>query len=162
VASGGHARSGPAPDPGALRRDRADDATFWVVLPSEGRAGEPPVWPMSAGSDRELELWRRMWARPQATQWERMQLEYEVATYVRWFVTAEAPGAAVSAGTLVQRLADSLGLTIAGMRANRWKVAVDQVADRRAEKAEAEPAARPAPSGRSSRARFGVVDGAAG
>lgn len=47
MASGGaRARSGPAPDPNALRRDRKTDAK-WTVLSAEGRDGPPPEWPLS-------------------------------------------------------------------------------------------------------------------
>lgn len=41
---GARARSGPAPDPNALNRER--DKGEWKVLPREGRPGPPPDWPL--------------------------------------------------------------------------------------------------------------------
>jgi hypothetical protein len=47
MASGGaRARSGPPPDPDALRRDRKSDPK-WITLPAEGRDGPTPEWPLS-------------------------------------------------------------------------------------------------------------------
>lgn len=156
MASGGaRTRSGPPPDPNALRRDRKSDGE-WTVLPAEGRAGDPPAWPLLGQSDREVELWARLWAKPQAVQWERMGQEIEVALYVRNLAMVELPGAPVNLGTLVKQQGDALGLTIPGMRSHRWKVAADQVAEKRAAKKAAAPARR------SARDRFQVVDGAAG
>lgn len=161
MASGGaRVRSGPPPDPNALRRDRKGDGE-WTVLPAEGRAGDPPAWPLvehddPAWSAREMELWRRLWAAPQAVQWERLGQVLEVALYVRRLVEAEQPGAAVTLATLVRQQADSLGLTIPGMRAHRWKIAADQPATPRAISAKKESAPR-----ESARDRFRVIDGSA-
>lgn len=155
---GARSRSGPAPDPAALRRDRKDDAA-WTVLPAKGREGELPDWPLTEASDRELQLWRRLWTTPQAAQWETLGQDIEVALYVRRLAEAEQRGSSVSAGTLARQMADALGLTIPGMRVNRWLIAADQVAAKRAEKAEATAAA---PTRASARDRFRVVDGTTG
>lgn len=161
MASGGaRTRSGPPPDPGALRRDRKSDGE-WTVLPAEGRKDPAPGWPLSeheepSWGDREMELWRRLWATPQAVQWALMGQDLEVALYVRRLVEAEQPGARANLATLVRQMADALGLTIPGMRTNRWKIAADQVAVKRQQKQAATPARRGA------RDRFQVVDGAAG
>lgn len=117
---GARARSGPAPDPNALRRER--DAGEWVELPEAGREGAPPVWPLIDPMARELELWAVEWARPQAFMWERNGQQLEVAMYVRAVVDAESPRASVSARTLVRQQMDSLGLTVPGLRTNRWKI----------------------------------------
>ena len=151
---GARARSGPAPDPAALRRDR--DAGEWTVLPAEGRAGEPPAFPLLNPDGRELELWAGEWKRPQAVAWERLGLEHEVALYVRNLALAEIPGAPVTLSTLVKQLRDSLGLSVAGMRANRWRIARDETADRREGAA---PGRAPARS--SARGRLEVIDGGA-
>lgn len=119
---GARARSGPPPDPNALRRDRQNDGE-WTVLPADGRAGDPPVWPLAELTPRENEMWWTLWARPQAVQWERMGQDIEVALYVRRLVEAEEPGSPTALGTLVRQMADALGLTIPGMRVNRWKIA---------------------------------------
>lgn len=156
MSSGGaRSRSGPPPDPNALRRDRKSDGE-WTVLPAEGRAGDPPAWPLTDATARELELWVGLWAKPQAVQWERLGQATEVALYVRRLAEAEERGSATSLTTLVRQLADALGLTIPGLRVNRWKIATDQVAERREVKA-----AR-APARKSARDRFRVVDGSAG
>lgn len=53
MASGGaRARSGPAPDPNALTRDKVRKSALngeWVKLPASGRKGRTPPWPL----DRE-------------------------------------------------------------------------------------------------------------
>lgn len=41
---GARVRSGPAPDPDALSRER--DAGEWIELPPEGRKGPAPAWPL--------------------------------------------------------------------------------------------------------------------
>jgi hypothetical protein len=120
---GARARSGPAPDPNALRRDR--DNGDWLDLPAAGREGDPPDWPLSAATARELELWGGEWRRPQAIVWERNGQELEVAMYVRAVVDAESPRASVASRTLVRQLMDSLGLTVPGLLRNRWRI-VDQ------------------------------------
>jgi len=118
VPSGGHARSGPPPDPNALRRDR--DRAEWRHLPASGREGPAPDWPLTRASPRETELWTDEWRRPQAIVWEQNHQEREVALYVRALVVAERPKATTSARLLVMRQLDALGLTTAGLRSNRW------------------------------------------
>lgn len=117
---GGHANSGPAPEPNALRGDR--DRGGWVTLPAEGRAGDPPVWPLKGFSLREKELWKILWSKPQATEWAKLGLEMEVALHCRSFTVAEAPKAPVAARTLVRQQMEQLGLTLPGMRMLRWKM----------------------------------------
>jgi len=118
---GARTRSGPAPDPTALRRER--DQGEWTTLPAEGRAGAAPTWPLSDLTDREEQLWSALWLRPQALMWERYAQGVEVALYVRRLVEAEEPSSPVNLSTLVRQMADSLGLTTPGMRANRWRIA---------------------------------------
>lgn len=153
---GARARSGPAPDPDALRRER--DAGEWTILPGEGRPGEPPEWPLLGQADREVDLWTRLWAKPQALMWERLGQELEVALYVRNLSMAELPGSPVNLGTLVRQQSDSLGLTTPGLRANRWRI----VRDEQPEKS----ATRPKPPARKSSLNRGglriVTDGAGG
>jgi hypothetical protein len=146
---GARARSGPPPDPNALRRER--DKGEWVMLPATGRPGDAPVWPLRGHSEREALLWGDLWRKPQALMWERNGLELEVALYVRNLAIVELPGSPVNLGTLVRQQSDSLGLTTPGLRANRWKI-VDSVP------AEAVPAPGKEPAKRtSSRGRLKVV-----
>ena len=121
--SGGHARSGPPPDPNALRRER--DKAEWRTLPIEGRPGEAPAWPLSAIQPREAELWPIEWRRPQAVMWERNDQALEVALFVRAVVVAEAPKATAADRSVVLRHMDALGITQAGLRANRWRIAAE-------------------------------------
>lgn len=132
---GGHARSGPAPDPNALRRDR--DSGEWVSLPASGRVGEPPEWPLPDELHGEAMLWEREWRRPQAVMWERNGQQLEVALFVRSIVVSEGPKASAADRNVVQRKMNDLGLTVPGLRANRWRI-VD----------EADVAVPPSPPGR--------------
>jgi hypothetical protein len=153
---GARTRSGPAPDPTALRRER--DAGEWTILPAEGREGATPDWPLTEQTDREDDLWVRLWEMPQALMWERYGQELEVALYVRRLAEAEARESSVALSTLVRQLADSLGLSTPGMRANRWRI------DRPGEQDEqpAGPATVPTIAPTSARARLRAVSGGSG
>lgn len=128
---GARTRSGPAPDPTALRRDRPSDAAGWVVLPAEGRKGSTPKWPLPKQSPAEKGQWAKLWRMPQAVMWEQLHLTDQVAMYVRNWCEATQPDAPASLRTLHRQLADGLGLTAPGMASLRWKVAADEVAPRR-------------------------------
>lgn len=117
---GARVRSGPPPDPNALRRDH--DKTEWTRLPAAGREGDVPDFPLDRPADRELKLWAAEWRRPQAVMWERLGLQLEVAMFVRDLVAAEQPDASPPARTLVLRHFDSLGLSVAGLRSHRWTI----------------------------------------
>ena len=131
MASGGaRARSGPAPDPNALRRDRKDDAAGWSSLPV-GREGDVPEFPLPDVSGRELMLWESYWRKPQAILWERNGQYLEVALHIRTFVEAEKADAAASLRTLVRQQMGELLLTIPAMLAARVRIADDEVAARR-------------------------------
>jgi len=150
---GARARSGPAPDPTALRRER--DAGEWTILPAEGRQGATPDWPLMDQTAREADLWQSLWRKPQALMWERYGQDLEVALYVRRLTEAELMDSRVTLTTVVKQMSDSLGLTTPGMRANRWRVTRDD-----------DTAARPAPTGTplaagraSARSRLTVVTG---
>lgn len=142
---GARARSGPAPDPDALARDR--DEGEWKVLPASGRVGDLPAWPFADVSDRERVLWADMWSRPQAIMWERQRQELEVALYVRRFAEAELPGSATTLSTLVRQLSEGLGLSVPGLLRNKWRIE------------EKESDSRPSASKPRSRDRFTVVTG---
>lgn len=121
---GARARSGPPPDPNALRRERPSDAAEWITLPAEGREGPPPYFPLVSPTEREEELWEALWGLPQAVIWERDRQEFEVALYVRYFAIIERQGrGAITLATPLRQAADALGLTIPGMHRNRWKIA---------------------------------------
>lgn len=165
---GARVNSGPPPDPNALRRDRKEDKQGWTLLPAGGREGDPPTWPLAdlnAGDsddaqfaairfqERELEVWRDLWATPQAVVWERMKYTHEVAVYTRLVVAAER-SADTKALAEARMWSDRLGLNPAAMLRNRWKIAEDELAARRSEP-------KSAPSARSSsmRDRIRAVNG---
>lgn len=134
--SGGHARSGPAPDPNALRRSRSGDAG-WTTLPSEGFTGSVPEWPLGSVLKAELEYWGELWRKPQAVMWSKLGMGRQLAAYVRAFLESVEPEASAGLKTAVLRMEGELGLSLPGMHSLRWKFAEDQVAAKR----EAKPVA---------------------
>lgn len=126
--SGGHARSGPAPDPNALRRDRKGDKD-WQTLPARDSDAGVPEWPFPESVGSELELWGYLWRKPQAGMWELLGLERQVALYVRTAIRAAEPDVPVSILPHVLRMEAELGLSTVGMNALRWKFAADEVAE---------------------------------
>lgn len=97
---------------------------------------------MPTCSDREAELWRIMWAKPQAIMWERNGQILDIALYCRRWAEAEEPDSPVALSTLVRQMQDSLGLSVPGLRANRWRIVADEVTQRRTERTQVEAAPR--------------------
>lgn len=124
------------------------------MLPAEGREGATPAWPLTEQTIREVELWEALWRKPQALMWERYGQEIEVALYVRRLSEAEELDSRVNLSTLVRQMADSLGLTTPGMRANRWRIAPPEEQAQRPAKASVA-----APERASARSRLKVVPG---
>lgn len=149
---GARARSGPAPDPEALRREQHWGE--WVDLPSAGRTGRAPAWPLTKATPRERTVWNRLWKLPQAIMWEKQQQHDVVALYVRRFVEAEQRGSPTNLSTLVRQLADSLGLTTPGLRSNRWRISERKSGVTSPSSA---PSPRPSRSRSPSKARLKVV-----
>lgn len=147
TSGGARARSGPPADPNALRRDRKDDKD-WVSLPG-GRVEDVPGFPLADAADDELELWAELWEKPQAHMWLALGLKYQVAFYVRNFLKAAAVDAAAAWVAGVLRQEAEIGLSTVGMGQLRWRIAVDEVAERREESK---------PARKSSRDRLKVVD----
>lgn len=133
TSGGSRARSGPAPDPNALRRDRKSDATTWTTLPRSCSDLPTPEWPLSTANEREAQLWEKLWTYPQAAKWHEMALADEVALYCRYLVEAEEPGAKAAVRTLVRQHREELGLSTSGMARLRWKIVPDEVGAKRAE-----------------------------
>ncbi|MBB4072058.1 hypothetical protein [Canibacter oris] len=126
---GARVRSGPAPDPNALRRDRKDDSATWVTLPAEGRKGRTPEWPLGEAEKSELALWRTLWKRPQAVMWEKLHLQFQVAAYVRAFLESVQPAAPASTKSVVVRMQEDLGLSVSGLTRHRWRIAYDEISE---------------------------------
>lgn len=119
---GARSRSGPMPDPNALRRDRKEDAASWVVLPAVGRTTPAPEWPLTTPTPREMEMWHRFWAKPQALLWEKDgQLEY-VAIFVRQLIEAEGEKASAENRKTVRMMFADLFLTSDSMSRARIRI----------------------------------------
>jgi len=164
---GARSRSGPPPDPNALRRDRKTDAE-WTTLPAEGYTGDLPEFPLPANPiydiywvekqrikeldveataafhERELALWDTLWRKPQAVMWNRLHLQYEVASYVRAYLESNLPDAVSGMKTAALRMAAELGLSLPGMHSLRWKIADDELSARRDESEAKTTSKRPA------------------
>ncbi len=120
---GARLRSGPAPDPNALRRER--DAKDWIKLPSEGRTGDIPEWPVELPSPTvaELSMWSRLWRLPQALVWEADRGHDMVALYVRTFCDSVVKDAPAARTTQAKQLAEALLLTTPALHAARYTIA---------------------------------------
>jgi hypothetical protein len=139
--SGGHARSGPAPDPRSARSEKRSDG--WTDLPAK-YAGRIPKFPLEAKSTAEDALWKVVWRKPQAAMWARQGLVWQVAAYVRSFLESTEAGAPASLKTAVLRQEDTLGISTVGLNALRWRIPADEVGvARAAQVVPAEPAAAP-------------------
>lgn len=139
---------GPPPKDAAQRRRRnATPAT--LKLPSSGRTGRAPKFPIplvrfdSAEHQRlvrrlEAELWAELWKTPQAVAWERLGYTREVAQYVRWKAQAEL--GSIDAAREARQLSDRLGLSPLAMLRLRWEVdASDELGERRTQRVESAP-----------------------
>jgi hypothetical protein len=107
---GARSRSGPPPDPNALRRSRKSDPA-WTKIPASW-SGEPaPEWPLVEPSTRELELWTAWWAEPVAVLWEESHALHYVAFTVRMFAEAEQPKARTEDRKSLNQMMANLYLT---------------------------------------------------
>jgi hypothetical protein len=131
---GARNRSGPAPDPKSERTERR--GLRFDALPVEGYAGEVPEFPLppvGEAADREVALWAWAWRTPQACAWAKQPWRWHaVAMWVRTAVVCEGEGATAADKNSLHRFADQIGLTPAGLKENGWRVAVDEIAVKRA------------------------------
>lgn len=108
-----------------------------LVLPSAGRPGPVPRWPLApAMSADERIVWRDLWRTPHAVAWERLGWTRSVARYCRVLVDAERPGADCRVLAEARQLEDRLGLTPRAMRNLLWQIAPDEVAEKRDDRGE--------------------------
>lgn len=126
---GARARSGPAPTSTERSHKAQADSQGWLTLPADGRDGPLPPFPLTSPTDREMDLWERLWETPQAVMWERLSQDFEVASYVRLMTRAEKPNSSAIIWGQVKQFAESLGLSVSGMARNRWTVAAGQDTD---------------------------------
>ena len=143
MASGGaRARSGPTPDPDSYRSQNRD----WIDLPVGGFAGVVPEFPLPRAVqfdtrfengkkiterdddateyvwDAEQELWADLWRKPQAHAWAALGLKFQVAAYTRAFLESVEAEASAGLKTAVLRMENELGISIAGMKQNLWRI----------------------------------------
>ena len=118
---------GPAPDPRS-RRSQQRSASV-VSLPSRGRRGRTPAWPLEG---EPPSTWAAVWKLPQAVEWERLRLHRVVARYALLLVLVERDEAVAALLSEARQMEDRLGLSPMAMARLRWEI-VD------------EPASRPAP-----------------
>ncbi len=135
---GARARSGPPPDPNSLTQTDGE----WTVLPVAGRDGDPPDWPLSRPTKRELDLWEIEWRRPQAVMWERQGQEIEVAMYIRTLVAAESRDATTACRTLLRQQMEALGISVPGLLRNRWRIATVEADEEDSSFSEDDPRSR--------------------
>lgn len=158
MASGGaRNRSGPKASESSARSDSRGYKL--TALPAEGYAGPVPEFPLPRRivkrweyedkrryqvidasdteqvTEREAVLWEWAWRTPQACAWilpsERWRT-YTVAMWVRTAVLCESSDATAADKNSLHRFADQVGLTTAGLAEMGWKVATDEVSDKRA------------------------------
>ena len=155
---GARNRSGPVADPNSGRSDRRGFKL--TALPAEGYQGPVPEFPLPGASGRELEVWAQAWRTPQACAWAlpaEAWRQRTVALWCRTSVRCEDPEAGAALLGQLHRFADQIGFTTAGLAEMGWKVAVDEVSARAAEKT----ADAPAVVRSSSRSKLKVVSGGA-
>lgn len=99
----------------------------WTTLDAAGYQGAVPEFPLPQPRARELQLWAELWRTPQAIEWARLDLVRNVALYTRIFVDNELPGAKAGDLNILRQMTDSLGLSIPGMRAARWRISTDEL-----------------------------------
>jgi hypothetical protein len=102
-------------------------------LPSEGRKGPTPTWPLSRIKLSEKKIWDEIWQTPQAAAWEQLGWERTVARYVRLLVEAEKSKAPATVLAEARQLEDRLGLHPMSMLRLRWEIVPDEVQEKREE-----------------------------
>ena len=140
-----------------------------LALPARGRTGRAPAFPLPrtirygfgigeggkpvrvesraptlAFRKRELQLWGELWKTPQALAWEREPYRWPtVAKYCRIMASTEIePDASAALLSRERELRNECGLSPDGLKQNGWAIAPDQLAEKRAEKKAAVPAAK--------------------
>ncbi len=141
---GARNRSGPKPVETSARSDARGYSL--TALPAEGYNGPIPDFPLPDPTGREVELWAEAWRTPQACAWSLPSESWRSRTVALWVrLSARCEQAEAPASLLAQlhRFADQIGMTTAGLAEMGWKVAVDEVSERRSD-----AAAKPSPSSR--------------
>jgi len=110
---------GPAPNPQARRRNVRPD---WRTLPAAGRSGPPPPWPLGKPGKNQSEIWRSLWATPQASAWEELGWTRVVARYVQVLLICESQDGTAAMLAEARQMEDRLGLSPMAMKRLQWEV----------------------------------------
>lgn len=110
---------GPPPNPNARRTNARPD---WRTLPSSGRIGTPPAWPVGEPTAEQSELWESLWATPQAEAWEDLGWTRVVARYASIVLACEKPDATSAILGEARQLEDRLGLSPMAMKRLQWEI----------------------------------------
>jgi hypothetical protein len=141
---GSRNRSGP---PANEKSERSDRRGYKLTaLPAQGYDGPVPAFPLPSASDRELEVWEQAWRTPQACAWSMLSEAWRLHTVAMWVrvkVRCEDPESGAALLGQLHRFADQIGMTTAGLAEMGWKVAVDELAEKREDDKPAED--KPAP-----------------
>lgn len=119
--------------PPALQPVRRNPRVGPVILPAEGRQGDPPKWPLPGTVGlAERDLWITLWATPQAVMWERLGAG-GIQVVARYCKLSTIGSLELDPRVLaeVRQLEDRLGLTPKAMRQLLWKISEDEVAEKR-------------------------------
>jgi hypothetical protein len=134
---GGHARSGPPPDPKSRTSERKGFTE--TTLPGAGYDGEVPDLSdyLPGHTPRHEAIWVQLWRTPQAAMWARDPwMIPTVVDLVRCQVRSEAADAPAAWETPIRQARTDLGLNVAGMRFLGWAIARDELAPKREQPAE--------------------------
>jgi hypothetical protein len=123
---GARPRSGPTPDPNALRRDR--DKGEWTRLPKSGCHLDIPEWPaeFDEPSMNEMAMWQRLWRAPQALVWHANNILDIVVVYVRASLQAAQAHAGPGILASYRQYSDALLLTPAALAREGFYIEGDE------------------------------------
>lgn len=134
MTSGGHARSGPAPDPRSGASDRK--GLRFKSLPAEGYDGEVPEFSRPVLFGSELTHWRRAWTTPQAALWATSQWSWvvpAVAHYCSLMAQSELEDCPVGVHAQIRAREGDILLTNDALIRAGYVVATDEIAAKRSE-----------------------------
>lgn len=124
-------RSGP---PANENSGRSDARGYSLTALPASYDGPVPDFPLPDPSAREVDLWLEKWRGPHGAAWSQPSESWRVHTvalWVRTFVRCEVPDAPAALLGQLHRFADQIGMTTAGLAEMGWKVAVDELAEKR-------------------------------
>ena len=124
---------GPDPKPNRVRRNVPVKEQVRAVLPREGRSGRPPKMPPWVPvDDWAEEMWRKWWTSPEATQWDSTTTPAILGRMLLLY--AENPQSPE-----IRQIEQQLGLTPKAKKDLGWRLADDEVGERREERVASQP-----------------------